>query len=44
MLQAHIRWPFILFSLACTLLLSWLSFRFYESPFLNLKERWTVRP
>lgn len=41
--QQHLRWPFILFSLACTLLISWLSFRVYESPFLNLKERWTVR-
>jgi peptidoglycan/LPS O-acetylase OafA/YrhL len=31
-----------LLSLTCTLLISWLSFRFYESPFLNLKERWTT--
>ena len=30
-------------ALPATLLLAWLSFRFYESPFLNLKERWTVR-
>jgi peptidoglycan/LPS O-acetylase OafA/YrhL len=26
-----------------TILASWLSFRFFESPFLELKERWTVR-
>jgi peptidoglycan/LPS O-acetylase OafA/YrhL len=26
-----------------TLVLAWLSFRFFESPFLNLKERWTIR-
>ena len=31
-------------ALPATLLLAWLSFRFFESPFLNLKERWTVRP
>ncbi|HEY1904048.1 MAG TPA: acyltransferase [Terracidiphilus sp.] len=29
--------------LACTLMLAWLSYRFFESPFLNLKERWTLR-
>jgi len=27
-----------------TLLLSWLSFRFFESKFLRLKERWTMLP
>jgi len=27
--------------LACTILLAWLSFRFFESPFIRLKERWT---
>jgi peptidoglycan/LPS O-acetylase OafA/YrhL len=27
--------------LLCTLLLAWLSFRFFESPFIRLKERWT---
>jgi len=31
---------FLWFSLACTLLLAWLSYRFFESPFLRLKERW----
>ena len=31
---------FVLFSLACTLLLASLSYRFFESPFLRLKERW----
>jgi len=30
-------------ALVGTILLSWLSFRFFESPFLALKERWTVR-
>jgi peptidoglycan/LPS O-acetylase OafA/YrhL len=29
--------------LGLTILVAWLSFRFYESPFLELKERWTVR-
>jgi peptidoglycan/LPS O-acetylase OafA/YrhL len=28
--------------LACTLLFSWLSFRFFESAFINFKERWSV--
>jgi peptidoglycan/LPS O-acetylase OafA/YrhL len=27
-----------------TLLMAWLSFKFFETPFLNLKERWTIRP
>lgn len=30
-------------ALVSTCVLSWLSYRFFESPFLNLKERWTVR-
>ncbi len=30
-------------ALSSTLLLAWLSFRFFESPFLELKEGWTVR-
>jgi peptidoglycan/LPS O-acetylase OafA/YrhL len=30
--------------LIMTVLLSWLSFRYFESFFLNFKERWTVRP
>jgi len=38
--RVRILLPFALFS---TLLLAWLSFRFYESLFLNLKERWTIR-
>jgi peptidoglycan/LPS O-acetylase OafA/YrhL len=29
------------FALACTLLLSWASFRWFETPFIRLKERWT---
>ena len=32
-----------LLALASTCVLAWLSFHFFESPFLNLKERWTVR-
>jgi peptidoglycan/LPS O-acetylase OafA/YrhL len=32
-----------LFSLIASLCLAWLSFRFYESRFLDLKERWTIR-
>ena len=30
-------------ALAGTLILAWLSYRWFESPFLNLKERWTAR-
>ena len=30
-------------ALGSTLLLAWLSFRFFESPFLDLKDRWTLR-
>ena len=30
-------------ALVATYLGAWLSFRFLESPFLNLKERWTIR-
>ena len=29
--------------LICTYALAWLSFRFFETPFLNLKDRWTIR-
>jgi peptidoglycan/LPS O-acetylase OafA/YrhL len=29
------------FALFCTLVLAWASFRWYESPFIRLKERWT---
>jgi peptidoglycan/LPS O-acetylase OafA/YrhL len=34
----------LVLGLACTLLISWLSFRFFESAFINLKERWTILP
>jgi peptidoglycan/LPS O-acetylase OafA/YrhL len=34
---------FTLFSFAATLFLAWLSFNYFERPFLNLKERWTIR-
>ncbi len=30
-------------ALASTFVLAWLSFRFLESPFLDMKERWTMR-
>ena len=30
-------------ALISTCLLAWLSYRFFERPFLNLKERWTIR-
>jgi peptidoglycan/LPS O-acetylase OafA/YrhL len=39
----HARLLMPVLALASTLLLAWLSFRFFESPFLNLKERWTIR-
>jgi peptidoglycan/LPS O-acetylase OafA/YrhL len=32
-----------LFVFALTLVLASLSFRYLESPFLNLKEKWTIR-
>ncbi len=32
-----------LIALCMTTVLAWLSFRVFESPFLNLKERWTIR-
>lgn len=32
-----------LMALPFTLLIAWLSFRFFEAPFLNLKERYTIR-
>lgn len=31
-------------ALSATCLCAWLSYRYFESPFLNLKERWTIRP
>ena len=33
----------IVLGLTSTCLFAWLSFRYFESPFLNLKERWTLR-
>ncbi len=32
-----------LLALPCTFILAWFSFHFFESPFLDLKERWTIR-
>ncbi len=40
---SHQHLASILFALASTIGLAWLSFHFFESPFLNLKERWTIR-
>jgi peptidoglycan/LPS O-acetylase OafA/YrhL len=39
---AHPRTATMLIAFPTTILLAWLSFRFFETPFLNLKERWTV--
>jgi peptidoglycan/LPS O-acetylase OafA/YrhL len=39
---AHPTRAAALVALPTTILLAWLSFRFLESPFLNLKERWTI--
>jgi peptidoglycan/LPS O-acetylase OafA/YrhL len=43
LLIAHRDGASMLLAFAGTLLLAWLSFRFFESPFLNLKERFTRR-
>jgi peptidoglycan/LPS O-acetylase OafA/YrhL len=40
LVAAHSGWEFLLLPLAGTLLLAALSYRFFETPFLNLKERW----
>jgi peptidoglycan/LPS O-acetylase OafA/YrhL len=42
-LARHVNELVLPFALGGTLLISWLSFRFFETPFLNLKERWTIR-
>lgn len=36
------QWAWVI-ALPVTILIAWLSFRLWESPFLNLKERWTIR-
>jgi peptidoglycan/LPS O-acetylase OafA/YrhL len=41
---AHKNEVTIVLGLTSTFFFAWLSFRFFESPFLNLKERWTLRP
>jgi peptidoglycan/LPS O-acetylase OafA/YrhL len=43
LMAAHPFAMTILPALPCTLLIAWASFRLFESPFLELKERWTVR-
>jgi len=43
LIPSHRHSATVLFALTSTIALAWLSFRFYESPFLNLKERWTLR-
>lgn len=40
----HAELAVLLLGLICTVTLSWLSFHFYESAFLNLKERWKTTP
>jgi peptidoglycan/LPS O-acetylase OafA/YrhL len=45
-LTLHLPYPTIaakVLALVCTFVLAALSYRFFETPFLNLKERWTVR-
>jgi peptidoglycan/LPS O-acetylase OafA/YrhL len=42
-LAAHKSEVAVVLGLTSTCLVAWLSFRLFESPFLNLKERWTVR-
>jgi peptidoglycan/LPS O-acetylase OafA/YrhL len=42
LVAAHIDAASVLIALPTTVLLAWLSYRLLESPFLNLKERWTV--
>jgi peptidoglycan/LPS O-acetylase OafA/YrhL len=37
----HARVAIPAIALACTLLVSWASFRWFETPFIRLKERWT---
>jgi peptidoglycan/LPS O-acetylase OafA/YrhL len=39
----HVYAAVVGIALISTCILSWLSYRFFESPFLNLKERWTIR-
>lgn len=40
----HARSMIAAIALVCTLVLSWASFRWYETPFIRLKERWTRMP
>ena len=42
-LAVHVGEVTVILALTSTFVLAWLSFRYFESPFLNLKERWTVR-
>jgi peptidoglycan/LPS O-acetylase OafA/YrhL len=39
----HVYRTGIVIALISTCILAWLSFRFFESRFLDLKERWTIR-
>lgn len=43
MLPSHVAPVAAVIALLSTYLLAWLSFRFFESRFLDLKERWTIR-
>ncbi len=40
---AHLEFGVMLLGLVGTFAIAWLSFRFFETPFLDLKERWTLR-
>jgi peptidoglycan/LPS O-acetylase OafA/YrhL len=42
MFPSHVAFFAAVIALLSTCLLAWLSYRFFESPFLNLKERWTL--
>ena len=38
----HARTGVAALALGCTLLLAWVSFRWFETPFIRLKDRWTI--
>ncbi len=41
---SHPRWPVAVLGLASTLLLAWASFRWFERPFMQMKQRWAATP
>lgn len=42
--RAHYQAVSAAFALPATIFVAWLSYRFFETPFLNLKKRWTIHP